>query len=130
MKIVVDMNLSPDWVPVLAMAGHSATHWSQVGSPSAKDREILVWARERHQVVFTHDLDFGAILAATNADAPSVLQIRTQDPSPTRCGPMVADILGRYADPLQTGALLTVDERQARVRLLPLGIRPVSPNES
>lgn len=30
-------------------------------------------------VVFTHDLDFGDILAATNADDPSVIQVRTQN---------------------------------------------------
>ena len=127
MKIVVDMNLSPDWVPVLVRAGHSAIHWSQVGPPNAKDSVILAWAREQHRVVFTHDLDFGAILAATNAEAPSVLQIRTQDPSPHHCGPMVAKILSRYAGPLGGGALLTVDERHARVRLLPLSIRPDPP---
>ncbi|MCX6998508.1 MAG: DUF5615 family PIN-like protein [Kiritimatiellaeota bacterium] len=63
MKIVIDMNLPPVWVQVLAQAGHTATYWASVGSPQAKDREILTWARQRQQVVFTHDLDFGAILA-------------------------------------------------------------------
>ncbi|MCX6348149.1 MAG: DUF5615 family PIN-like protein, partial [Candidatus Aureabacteria bacterium] len=58
--------------PALRQAGHTVTHWSSVGSPRAKDREILTWAREQRQVVFTHDLDFGAILAATDADSPSV----------------------------------------------------------
>ena len=120
MKFVIDMNLSPDWVPVLRQAGHTATHWSSVGSPRAKDREILTWARERQQVVFTHDLDFGAILAATDADSPSVVQVRTQDPTPEHCGHMVVDIVQRHASALATGALISVDENRARVRLLPL----------
>jgi predicted nuclease of predicted toxin-antitoxin system len=34
MKLVIDMNLSPDWVPVLLQAGHTATHWSSVGTPA------------------------------------------------------------------------------------------------
>jgi len=32
--------------------------------------------------VFTHDLDFGDILAATGAEAPSVIQVRTEDTTP------------------------------------------------
>ena len=120
MKLVLDMNLTPDWVPVLVRAGHTAVHWSSVGSPHAKDREIMAWARERQQVVFTHDLDFGTILAATGADSPSVLQVRTQDPTPEHCGAMILDTVDRYAQALAEGALISVDETRARVRILPL----------
>ena len=123
MKLLVDMNLSPDWVRVLALAGHTAAHWSTIGSPRAKDREILAWARERQQVVFTHDLDFGAILAATAADSPSVIQVRTQDPTPEHCGAIVVGTLDRHAAALAAGALISVDEIRARVRLLPLDRR-------
>ena len=120
MKLVIDMNRAPAWVPVFQHAGCSATHWSSVGSPRAKDREILAWAREHGHVVFTHDLDFGAILAATDADSPSVIQIRTQDPTPENCGQIVAQTLFLYADALALGALISVDEDRARVRLLPI----------
>jgi predicted nuclease of predicted toxin-antitoxin system len=120
MRLIVDMNLSPDWVAVLRKAGHTAIHWSTVGSPTAKDREILAWARERDQVVLTHDLDFGAILAATDADSPSVVQVRTQDPTPEHYGPIVTATLARHADVLARGALVSVDENRARVRILPL----------
>ena len=120
MRLVIDTNLPPDWVAVLTKAGHTAVHWSTVGSPAAKDREILAWARERDQVVFTHDLDFGAILAATHADSPSVLQVRTQDPTPEHCGQIITATLARHADVLAKGALVSVDQNRARVRILPL----------
>lgn len=120
MKVVIDMNLSPAWVSLVERAGHSAIHWSSVGSPKAADREILSWARHNDYVVFTHDLDFGAILAATDANAPSVVQIRTQDPTPVLCAELLLDILKRYAQELSSGALISVDEDSARVRLLPL----------
>jgi len=120
MKLVIDMNLSPDWVPVLLRAGHAAVHWSSVGSPRARDSEILTWARERQHVVFTHDLDFGAILAATDANAPSVLQVRTEDPTPQHCSGIVLDSIKRHAAALTEGALISVDEHRARVRILPL----------
>ena len=120
MKVVIDMNLSPAWVSPVERAGHTATHWSAVGSPNAADRKILGWARQNDYVVFTHDLDFGAILAATDANSPSVVQIRTQDPTPILCAELLLDILGRYAQELSAGALISVDEDRARVRLLPL----------
>lgn len=120
MKLVVDMNLSPAWVLVLERDGHNATHWSTVGAPDARDREILQWAKVHGQILFTHDLDFGAILAATGADSPSVIQVRTVDPTPDHCGDLVLGVLRRHAEALSAGALISIDEVRARVRLLPL----------
>jgi predicted nuclease of predicted toxin-antitoxin system len=42
MKILLDMNLSPDWATVLVKAGHDAVHWSTIGDPGASDRVIVV----------------------------------------------------------------------------------------
>ena len=77
MKILIDMNLSPQWVAVFEGTGKQALHWSHVGPHNAPDHEILSYAKAEGYTVFTHDLDFGAILAATNADSPSVIQVRT-----------------------------------------------------
>jgi len=46
MKIVIDMNLSPDWVKVLEDAGWETVHWSTVGDMRATDDIIMAWARE------------------------------------------------------------------------------------
>jgi len=56
MKILIDMNLSPSWVSALERAGHTAIHWSRIGTPNAPDREILEWAKAEGHVLFTHDL--------------------------------------------------------------------------
>ncbi len=120
MRLVIDMNLSPAWAPVLERAGHNATHWTTVGAPNAHDREILQWAKAHDRVLFTHDLDFGAILAATGTDAPGVLQIRTEDPTPDHCAQLVLSVLRRHAEALSAGALVSVNEARARVRILPL----------
>ena len=45
MRLLVDMNLSPEWVAVLNRAGWEAIHWSTVGNPRAEDEEIMAWAR-------------------------------------------------------------------------------------
>ncbi len=82
MKLLIDMNLSPDWVEVFRRNGWEALHWSMVGDPRATDRAIMEWARANGYVVFTHDLDFGALLAVTQLNGPSVIQVRTQDIMP------------------------------------------------
>ncbi|HLC41079.1 MAG TPA: DUF5615 family PIN-like protein [Methylomirabilota bacterium] len=70
--------------------------------------------------MFTHDLDFGALLAATGAEGPGVIQIRTQDVTPAHLEGTVVDALRQYGSQLEAGALITVDEARARSRILPL----------
>lgn len=120
MQILVDMNLSPQWGPVLERHGHSCIHWSDVGDPRAKDESIMAWAREKGSVVLTHDLDFGAILATTAASGPSVIQLRTQDVMPSAMEVLLVGVLRKYEAELTAGALVVVDESKSRVRVLPL----------
>ena len=70
MKILLDMNLSPRWVSLLADHGIQAAHWSMLGAKNAPDSEIMAYARAENYIVLTHDLDFGAILAATQGENP------------------------------------------------------------
>jgi predicted nuclease of predicted toxin-antitoxin system len=119
-KILIDMNLSPDWVPFLQQHGWSAVHWSNVGDPRAGDRILLDWALTNNHIVFTHDLDFGTALALTHATGPSVLQVRTQEPLPDRVGPVVIAALRQHDADLAAGALIVVDPGRFRVRILPL----------
>lgn len=86
MKIVLDMNLSPVWCDFLSQEGWEVVHWSNVGQYNAPDEEIFQWAKDNGFIIFTHDLDFGTILAVTNADSPSVIQIKTQDLMPNIIG--------------------------------------------
>src|SRR4030067_3801861 len=108
MKILVDMNLSPEWVSVLEEAGHKASHWSNIGSLNAPDRDVLSWAKANGYLLFNHDLDFGAILAATEAEGPSVIQIRTQDISPDHAKNLLLNILNKFGKNLIEGALISV----------------------
>ena len=119
-KILIDMNLSSNWVPLLQNAGWSATHWSTVGDPKATDRTIMDWAEGNGYIVFTHDLDFGTILALTHKTGPSVLQVRGQDVLPDHLGNLVIAALGQHESDLESGALVVVEESKNRVRILPI----------
>ena len=120
MKILLDMNLSPDWVPLLAGGGHEALHWRDIGAASAPDTEIMAWARDHGHVVFTHDLDFGALLHATGAVAPSVIQFREKDVRPESLGTQALLALVQARDEIESGALITIDLRRMRITCLPL----------
>ncbi len=120
LRLLVDVNLSPEWIAELDRHGYSAVHWSTVGDPRAADAVIMAWARDNEYVVFTHDLDFGALLALTHADGPSVLQVRGQNVLPEDIGPLVMAAVRQHESALAAGAIIVVDKRKARVRVLPL----------
>jgi predicted nuclease of predicted toxin-antitoxin system len=120
MKLLVDMNLSPRWVKRLADAGFEAAHWSTLGTATAPDTEIMAFAQANDYIVLTHDLDFSAILAATQGTKPSVVQVRADDVSPDTIGSQVIQALQAMAAELEDGALLTIDPNRSRLRLLPL----------
>ena len=119
MKLLIDMNLSPNWVEFFQQEGVQALHWSNVGDPGAADRVIMGWARANGYVVFTHDLDYGVLLAATHVQRPSVIQVRTQDIMPKSLGHRLIHILRQYESVLESGAIITVDESRSKVRILP-----------
>jgi predicted nuclease of predicted toxin-antitoxin system len=120
MKILVDMNLPPEWARFLAAHGIEAVHWSKIGNPRARDSEIMGWARQQGHIVFTHDLDLAAIVATTNAEGPSVVQMRTQDVLPSAVGDDILHVLNDHWDVLEQGAIVTVDKVTSRVRILPI----------
>jgi predicted nuclease of predicted toxin-antitoxin system len=76
--------------------------------------------QQNQRVVFTHDLDFGTLLALTTAGAPSVIQVRTQDITPAAIGEMVLSALQRFHRELEQGAIMVLDVARQRVRILPL----------
>ncbi len=80
----------------------------------------MTYAGQNDYVVITHDLDFGAILAATQGEKPSVVQIRADGVSPATIGPHVILALKQMAVELDRGALLIVDPNRTRLRVLPL----------
>lgn len=120
LAVLVDMNLSPRWIQTLRIGGFTASHWSDLGPVTAPDTYQMAHARMHELVVLTNDLDFGAILAATGGDKPSVVQIRATDTRPEAIARVVVAALHQFTPELQAGALLTLDTRRTRVRLLPL----------
>jgi predicted nuclease of predicted toxin-antitoxin system len=113
-------DLSPRWVSFLAASQIESVHWSFVGAATAPDSEIMAYARAHGYVVLTHDLDFSAILAATQGTKTSVVQIRSESLNPDIIGAHVLSAVRQLGGQLQSGALVSVEPDRTKMRLLPL----------
>ncbi len=87
---------------------------------NAPDVHVLEFAYDHGMVVVTHDLDYGALLAASGGTGPSVVILRTQSASTDAVMQLLATVLANHAPALQTGVLIVIDEARSRVRILPI----------
>lgn len=78
LPLLIDMNLSVEWVDFFRRHGREAVHWSTCGNPTAEDAVLMQWAARQRHILFTHDLDFATTLALTHVAEPSVIQVRSQ----------------------------------------------------
>lgn len=120
MKVLLDVNLSPDWCEFLSRYDVEAIHWSEVGHTQAPDHEIIAYALEFGYIILTQDLDYGTILALTGAERPSVIQVRPGRVHPDNLGLRVAAALRHLETELHQGALITIERDRTRLKLLPI----------
>lgn len=76
MNLLIDANLSPRLVALLADADVEAIHVGELGLLQATDSEIIERARQDRSVIVTADSDFPMILVLTSATGPSVIHLR------------------------------------------------------
>jgi predicted nuclease of predicted toxin-antitoxin system len=119
-KIVIDMNLSHDWIGFLEAHGHEALHWSRIGPIDAPDEIIAEWTADKDATILTNDLDFGHIHALAGSLRPSVIQLRSPDLRPESIGDMVLKAIVATSESLSSGAIVTVSSLHVRVRNLPI----------
>ena len=120
MKLLLDMNLPPRLAESLTSKGISAKHWYFIGASDAPDVEIIAYAKEHDYTVLTCDLDFSTILSITHGQKPSVIQIRVQDIYTEQLVALITAAVSRYSEKIESGAILSLDAKKARLRILPL----------
>jgi predicted nuclease of predicted toxin-antitoxin system len=111
MQLLLDMNISPNWVLFFAENGIESVHWYTQGAATATDAQIIQHALRNKMIIVTHDLDFSAILAATSGSSPSVIQIRSTNLSQRVIGEKVLTAVKQFNSELAAGALLTIEPR-------------------
>jgi predicted nuclease of predicted toxin-antitoxin system len=104
----------------LKNAGWDVSHVYDIDLSRASDRRILEYARENGRTVVTLDADFHALLAVENASAPSVIRIRKEGLTGTKLAELLLRIWSVVEQSVQQGAMVTVTDKNVRVRRLPI----------
>jgi predicted nuclease of predicted toxin-antitoxin system len=87
MKILIDMNLSLAWVSVLKEAGHTASHWSTIGSLNAPDdveEQILCVTRRD---ILCPDLDDAWSFGFSGSEDCPKVEVMGKQQMPVRLSP-------------------------------------------
>jgi predicted nuclease of predicted toxin-antitoxin system len=120
MRFLVDMPASPTLVQWLSQRGHDAVHAQEIGLATVGDSLILARARNEGRIVITVDLDFGRLLAMSEAEGPSVILFRGGNYSEIEMQNLLARVLDSVSEEAMAKAICVVDRKRIRVTRLPL----------
>lgn len=120
MRLLLNMNLPRDLARRLIDLGHECRHVGDIGMAESIDEDILETARKTGEVILTHDLDYGTLLAFSGASSPSVVIFRLTDIRTANLEHMFVASLPHVSELLESGAVVVVSDKAVRVRKLPV----------
>jgi predicted nuclease of predicted toxin-antitoxin system len=124
LRFLADMNISPSTVSEHQDKGWDISRVSDVLSGSARNQDILSFARDRTLILITQDLDFSALLAVSGHTRPSVITLRLEEPRPHLVTLRLVEVIAALGSQLEEGVVASVDESSVRYRTLPIGSEP------
>lgn len=119
-RFLADMGISPAVADSLRQRGHDALHVRDLNMQRSEDEEILALADAQYRIVLTHDLDFGRLLALSDATGPSIVTFRLSNMQAGSVLAALLDVIDQLGPRMERGAAVTVDDRATRWRRLPL----------
>jgi predicted nuclease of predicted toxin-antitoxin system len=120
LRLLANMNISPDTVNALQKKGLDIVRVSEILPAISSDAEILDLARRENRIVVTQDLDFSALLALGGFNRPSLITIRMTVADPEAVTQKLLEILPEIQDMLAKGCAVSVDDHSFRIRWLPI----------
>ena len=120
MRFLLNMNVCRAVADVLAEFGHECVHARDAGLIRSDDAEIVETARRNGQVIVTHDLDYGDLLALGGRRHPSVIIFRLRVSSPSNLADRLRSAWEHIATFLPKGVIVVITDATVRVRPLPL----------
>jgi predicted nuclease of predicted toxin-antitoxin system len=118
-RFLADMGVAPKVVAWLKEQGHDVWHLAERGLERLPDAEIFRRAAEEQRIVLTFDLDFGEILALSGGTT-SVILFRLRARRTPHVIERLGSVLAESSLQVTRGAIVVVEDRRHRVRLLPL----------
>ena len=119
-RLLADMNLSPQTVVALRQAGWDIIRVLEVLPATAPDAEILDFARQENRVILTQDLDFCMLIALSGYNQPSLITLRLTSSELNLVNKKLLEILPRIEQELQNGCAITIEDSSVRIRKLPI----------
>lgn len=120
MNLLLNMNVNREMAAPLKKRGHVCRHVGDIGMSRAKDVEIVAEAKRTGEVIITHDLDYGHLLAFSGEKAPSVVILRLRDLRLNDVMSRLDAVWDEIEKPLQTGAIVSLSDNSLRIRNLPI----------
>lgn len=120
MNFLLNMNIPPSFGHRLVEVGHACRHVAEIGMSQASDNEIVKQARANQEIIITHDLDYGQLLAFSGKANPSVIIFRFRDTSSENMFARLMDKWPEIEQPLAHGAIVVMEDASLRIRRLPL----------
>ena len=120
MNFLLNMNVDRDMAAQLKKRGHVCRHGGDIGMSRAKDIEIVAEAKRTNEVILTHDLDYGHLLAFSGDKAPSVIILRLRDLRTNEIMSRLDAVWKDVESALMEGAIVSLSDKSLRIRTLPI----------
>ncbi len=121
MKLLLDQGLPRTTAAILRRRQLDAVHAGECGLATARDPDVLEYARQDGRVVVTLDADLHTILAVAGDVAPSVVRVRIEGLKAEIMAALIAEVVELCAADLEAGAAVSVTLGGVRLRRLPVG---------
>jgi len=120
MRLLLNLNVPRKLGTRLGAEGHECRHAGDIDMAQASDMEIVEEARRKAEVIVTHDLDYGHLLAFSGELAPSVIILRIHNIHPDNLFDRISRAWPEIERPLAEGAIVVLEDAAHRIRRLPL----------
>ena len=120
MKFLLNMNVPMGLGKLLATRGHDYRHVRDIGMARADDAQIVQAARRNQEVIVTHDLDYGSLLAFSGEATPSVVIFRLRNIHSRNLFSRIMSAWAEIEYPLSQGSIVVLEDASFRIRSLPI----------
>lgn len=120
LKFIADIHISPLTVKALQNKGYDVVRITDKLPATASDKEIIQLAHQEKAVIITQDLDFSAIIAQSGLNGPSVVSLRVANAKPDIVARLLITVLPLIETELAVGSIISIDEKEYRVKKLPV----------
>ena len=120
MRLLLNMNVPRSLCRTLTEKGFECRHAGDIGLSESDDVDIIKEAKKNEEVIVTHDLDYGHLLAFSGDPNPSVIIFPLRNSHPENLFSRLMGTRSEIEQPLKEGAIVVLEDATLRIRELPI----------